>query len=85
MSGVRRAGRADAEGGGGLSLSSEYTSPALRERPHGPARAVLLLILIATAVRLGFGWALGLGVDESYMVAAGRTLSLGYFDHPPAS
>jgi 4-amino-4-deoxy-L-arabinose transferase-like glycosyltransferase len=24
-------------------------------------------------------------VDESYMVAAGRTLSLGYFDHPPAS
>jgi 4-amino-4-deoxy-L-arabinose transferase-like glycosyltransferase len=46
---------------------------------------VLLLILIATAVRLGFGGALGLGVDESYMVAAGRTLSLGYFDHPPAS
>ena len=44
-----------------------------------------LLILTATAVRLGFGWALGLGVDESYMVAAGRTLSLGYFDHPPAS
>jgi 4-amino-4-deoxy-L-arabinose transferase-like glycosyltransferase len=26
-----------------------------------------------------------LGVDESYMVAAGRVLSLGYFDHPPAS
>jgi 4-amino-4-deoxy-L-arabinose transferase-like glycosyltransferase len=44
-----------------------------------------LLILIATAMRLGFGWALGLGVDESYMVAAGRTLNLGYFDHPPAS
>jgi 4-amino-4-deoxy-L-arabinose transferase-like glycosyltransferase len=36
-------------------------------------------------VRLGFAWALGLGVDESYMVAAGRVLSLGYFDHPPAS
>ena len=28
---------------------------------------------------------LGLGVDESYMVASGRTLSLGYFDHPPAA
>jgi len=28
---------------------------------------------------------LGLGVDESYMVASGRALSLGYFDHPPAS
>ena len=49
------------------------------------AGRVALLILITTALRLGFGWALGLGVDESYMVAAGRTLSLGYFDHPPAS
>jgi 4-amino-4-deoxy-L-arabinose transferase-like glycosyltransferase len=28
------------------------------------------------------GW-LGLGVDESYMVAAGRSLQLSYFDHPP--
>jgi 4-amino-4-deoxy-L-arabinose transferase-like glycosyltransferase len=40
---------------------------------------------LATALRLGFGAALGLGVDESYMVASGRVLSLGYFDHPPAS
>ena len=24
-----------------------------------------------------------MGVDESYMVAAGRTLGVGYFDHPP--
>ena len=47
--------------------------------------AVLLLILATTALRLGFGAALGLGVDESYMVAAGRTLSLGYYDHPPAA
>src|SRR5215475_8571135 len=45
----------------------------------------LWLIVGTTALRLAFGWALGLGVDESYMVAAGRTLSLGYFDHPPAS
>jgi hypothetical protein len=44
-----------------------------------------LLILATTLLRLGFGWALGLGVDESYMVTAGRTLSLGYFDHPPIS
>ena len=43
------------------------------------------LILITTLLRLGFAWAVGLGVDESYMVASGRTLSLGYFDHPPAS
>lgn len=43
------------------------------------------LILLTTLLRLGFAWAIGLGVDESYMVAAGRTLGLGYFDHPPAA
>ena len=48
-------------------------------------RNLILLILITTALRLGFGAAIGLGVDESYMVSAGRMLSLGYFDHPPAS
>ncbi|MGH7188107.1 MAG: glycosyltransferase family 39 protein [Acetobacteraceae bacterium] len=31
-----------------------------------------------------FAASVGLGVDESYVVAAGRTLRLGYFDHPPA-
>ncbi len=48
-------------------------------------RIVLLLILVSTALRLLFGAALGLGVDESYMVASGRVLSLGYYDHPPAA
>ena len=43
------------------------------------------LIAATTAIRLLFAASLGLGVDESYMVAAGRTLSLGYFDHPPAA
>ena len=46
---------------------------------------LLHLILLTTAFRLCLAWAIGLGVDESYMVAAGRTLSLGYFDHPPAA
>ena len=46
---------------------------------------VLLLILASMALRLAFGSALGLGVDESYMVASGRVLSLGYYDHPPAA
>jgi 4-amino-4-deoxy-L-arabinose transferase-like glycosyltransferase len=46
---------------------------------------VLLLILGTLLLRLGAAWAIGLGVDESYMVAAGRTLRLGYFDHPPPS
>src|SRR5215472_2209733 len=43
----------------------------------------LWLILAAAALRIAFGAALGLGVDESYMVASGRVLSLGYYDHPP--
>jgi 4-amino-4-deoxy-L-arabinose transferase-like glycosyltransferase len=54
-------------------------------RPADPTRLVLLLILGTLALRVGAAWAIGLGVDESYMVAAGRTLHLGYFDHPPAS
>jgi 4-amino-4-deoxy-L-arabinose transferase-like glycosyltransferase len=28
-------------------------------------------------------WALGLGIDETYMVAASRHLELSYYDHPP--
>ena len=48
-----------------------------------PAGGVALLILTTLLVRLVFASALGLGIDESYMVAAGRTLRLGYFDHPP--
>ena len=48
-----------------------------------PAGGVTLLILGTFLARLLFAAALGLGIDESYMVAAGRQLRLGYFDHPP--
>src|ERR1700679_1470123 len=48
-------------------------------------RQILLLIIIATPIRLALAATPGLGVNESYMVAAGRVLSLGYFDHPPAA
>jgi Dolichyl-phosphate-mannose-protein mannosyltransferase len=48
-----------------------------------PTRAVLVLILATLLVRLVFADSLGLGIDESYMVAAGRKLQLSYFDHPP--
>jgi 4-amino-4-deoxy-L-arabinose transferase-like glycosyltransferase len=48
-----------------------------------PAGAVAILILTTFAARLLFAAALGLGIDESYMVAAGRKLQLSYFDHPP--
>jgi len=37
-------------------------------------------------VRLAFAAGIGLGIDESYMVVAGRgALRLGYFDHPLVS
>ncbi len=42
-------------------------------------------ILLGFGLRLALAGSLGLGVDESYMVAAGRVLRLGYFDHPPLS
>ena len=48
-------------------------------------RQVLLLLLLTAALRLIFAAMLGLGVDESYMVASGRTPAFGYFDHPPAA
>lgn len=48
-------------------------------------RGVIALIAATSLLRLAFAWSTGLGVDESYMVAAGRVLSGGYFDHPPAA
>jgi 4-amino-4-deoxy-L-arabinose transferase-like glycosyltransferase len=46
---------------------------------------IFRLIAGTTLIRLAFAATTGLGMDESYMVTAGRALSLGYFDHPPAS
>jgi 4-amino-4-deoxy-L-arabinose transferase-like glycosyltransferase len=46
-------------------------------------RQMLWLIGIGIAIRAGLAIPLGLGVDESYMVAVGRRVSLSYFDHPP--
>ncbi|MGE0225353.1 MAG: glycosyltransferase family 39 protein [Acetobacteraceae bacterium] len=57
----------------------------MQHTPRSPGRALAWLIAGTTLLRLGFAAAVGLGVDESYMVTAGRVLSLGYFDHPPAS
>jgi 4-amino-4-deoxy-L-arabinose transferase-like glycosyltransferase len=44
---------------------------------------LIWLILITTLIRVVMGWALGLGIDETYMVAASRHLELSYYDHPP--
>src|SRR5215471_10178403 len=48
-----------------------------------PAGTVALLIFATFLARLVLASFLGLGVDESYMVAAGRKIQLSYFDHPP--
>ncbi len=58
----------------------------MRDRPIGSEPIVsplFLLILITTLIRVVMGWALGLGIDETYMVAASRHLELSYYDHPP--
>lgn len=52
-------------------------------RQPDPAHAVLAIIGITTVFRVLVSMMLGLGVDESYMVAMGRDLRLSYFDHPP--
>ncbi|OYV81395.1 MAG: hypothetical protein B7Z64_10800, partial [Acidiphilium sp. 21-68-69] len=50
-----------------------------------PGSAALLVILAATLARLVLAAGMGLGIDESYMVAAAHTFQLSYFDHPPVS
>ncbi len=48
-----------------------------------PPGGLALLVVSTLLLRLLFAASLGLGIDESYMVAAGRSLRLSYFDHPP--
>ena len=38
---------------------------------------------LGTGLRIAAAATFELGIDESYMVAAGRALQLSYFDHPP--
>jgi len=51
--------------------------------PMSTERIVLAIIIATMIVRIIFASSLGLGIDESYTVATGRHLQLGYFDHPP--
>ncbi len=49
-------------------------------------RAVVAIVIVAGSVlRLGAAAVLGLGVDECYTVANGRSFQLSYFDHAPMS
>lgn len=45
----------------------------------------LWVVLLAVAIRLVFAGFTGLGIDESYMVAASHQYAASYFDHPLAS
>ncbi|HEX3983974.1 MAG TPA: glycosyltransferase family 39 protein, partial [Acidisoma sp.] len=47
--------------------------------------SLFLLILVTSLIRLLMASLLGLGIDETYMVAASHHLELSYFDHPPIS
>ncbi len=47
------------------------------------SRAAWVVIWVALVVRLGFAAFTGLGIDESYMVAAASHFDVSYFDHPP--
>src|SRR6202007_622115 len=66
--------------GGGEPWSWARAAVALAKTPSG---TVAVLIMATFLARLAFAAALGLGIDESYMVGAGRKLQLSYFDHPP--
>jgi Dolichyl-phosphate-mannose-protein mannosyltransferase len=50
-----------------------------------PANALIAVIAVTTLTRLLLAGMMGLGIDESYMVAGSRELHLSYFDHPPLS
>jgi 4-amino-4-deoxy-L-arabinose transferase-like glycosyltransferase len=53
---------------------------------HGalhPVRAVLVIIVVATVVRVALAALTGLGIDESYMAGMSRQFALSYLDHPP--
>lgn len=51
----------------------------------GYRRATLFVVLLAMMFRLALGGFTGLGIDESYMVAASHRFAASYFDHPLAS
>lgn len=57
-------------------------SPEAGLSERTPLASLAVLIVATFLVRLIFAASLGLGIDESYMVAAGRRLQLSYFDHP---
>lgn len=56
---------------------------AVGDRDVDACRLVLLLTVASTLIRLVLAYAVGLGIDESYMAGVSRQLAWSYFDHPP--
>ncbi|HEX6534264.1 MAG TPA: glycosyltransferase family 39 protein [Gemmatimonadaceae bacterium] len=54
-------------------------------RARHPGSLVLATIVLGSALRLLLAATIGMSVDESYETTIARTLSLGYYDHPPLS
>jgi len=52
-------------------------------KPLSLHRMTLWLIATGIVARFALAAAIGLGVDESYVVSVARYFSLSYFDHPP--
>ena len=48
-----------------------------------PSVQVAAIIAIATTLKLALCPFVGLGVNEAYAIASGRSMSLSYLDHPP--
>lgn len=48
-----------------------------------PKQSMITLVALGIIFRMILDSTIGLGVDESYVVAVARTFSLSYFDHPP--
>lgn len=67
------------------TIASSFSPERLHTHVRGlsPAQATLLLILIASIVRVAVAGQTGLGTDESYTAANARMLALSYVDYPP--
>jgi hypothetical protein len=67
--GARLGRTADAALGGFLSIDS--------------TRAVIILIVVATLIRIAIAGTVGLGTDESYTVGNARSFSWSFVEYPP--
>jgi len=68
-----------------LTMNENFRTFASSQRddPIHTGISVWWVIFLSLVFRIAFAASIGLGIDEVYMVTAGRELQLSYFDHPP--